>query len=199
MTTKQKPKSDYTSVAGLKARGWTDRFIKDLLGEPDKLGRNPHYRSAAPVRLYEMTRVIEVELTDKFKSKPDTTKQKLAAKKAANTKRQALLDYIERLEITIPAIPFPELLIQACDSYNSWNLCNDKFAQPTDSKDFLNRITVNFLRHECSAYESELYRLFGVVGKQEGYRLLKERVLEEIADVYPCLTGECHRQQNKLQ
>jgi hypothetical protein len=41
------------SVAGLCCRGgWTRRLIDTLLGEPDKLARNPHYASAAPMRLY---------------------------------------------------------------------------------------------------------------------------------------------------
>ena len=41
------------SVAGLCCRGgWTRGLIDKLLGEPDKLARNPHYATAAPMRLY---------------------------------------------------------------------------------------------------------------------------------------------------
>jgi hypothetical protein len=55
------------SVAGLCCRGgWTRRLIDRLLGEPDKLARNPHYASAAPMRLYLLERVAEVEQTPEY-------------------------------------------------------------------------------------------------------------------------------------
>jgi len=43
------------SIAGLKARGWTQAFIT-LLGEPDMVRRNSHYAKLAPMRLYDTVR-----------------------------------------------------------------------------------------------------------------------------------------------
>jgi len=44
MPTTQAPPA-HLSVAGLKARGWTDAQVRTLLGEPDLLVDNPHHRS----------------------------------------------------------------------------------------------------------------------------------------------------------
>ena len=49
-------KPQMISIAGLKARGWTQALIT-LLGEPDVVGRNSHYAKSAPMRLYDTARV----------------------------------------------------------------------------------------------------------------------------------------------
>ena len=45
----------------LKARGWTPARIRQILGEPDLLGTNPIYKTAAPTRLYLKERVQAAE------------------------------------------------------------------------------------------------------------------------------------------
>jgi hypothetical protein len=45
----------------LKQRGWTAALIKKFLDPPDATRPNPHYKSAAPMRLYMATRVEAVE------------------------------------------------------------------------------------------------------------------------------------------
>lgn len=52
---------DYCSKAGLKARGWTEAQIRDILGEPDHTVTNPHYGSAAPMQLFSLRRVQAAE------------------------------------------------------------------------------------------------------------------------------------------
>ena len=64
--TAQPKQQDYYSVSSLKHRGWTDAMIRDMLGDPDKRGVNPHYRSAFKTRLYLITRVKGVEATPQF-------------------------------------------------------------------------------------------------------------------------------------
>jgi hypothetical protein len=62
-------RSPMASIAGLCCRGgWTRRLIDKLLGEPDKLARNPHYISAAPMRLYLLERVAEIEQTPEYQT-----------------------------------------------------------------------------------------------------------------------------------
>jgi hypothetical protein len=59
---------DFISASGLKwQRFWTDSLIKKFLGEPDKLGINPHYRTGPRVRLYNLKRVVDVEKSPEFK------------------------------------------------------------------------------------------------------------------------------------
>ena len=72
------------SVAGLKARGWTDSLIKTFLGEADKLARNPHYTWAgAPMRLYLLERVEAVERTPAFLERRTKLAERAAQRKAS--------------------------------------------------------------------------------------------------------------------
>lgn len=50
-------KPEYLSTLKLKERGWTDGMIRRFLGEPDATRPNPHYKCAAPMKLYELKRV----------------------------------------------------------------------------------------------------------------------------------------------
>lgn len=43
------------------ARGWSRQLVDQLLGSPDETKHNPHYRSAAPMRLYSLARVKRAE------------------------------------------------------------------------------------------------------------------------------------------
>ena len=58
-------KPQMISIAGLKARGWTQALIT-LLGEPDVVGRNSHYAKSAPMRLYDTARVASFEVSSEF-------------------------------------------------------------------------------------------------------------------------------------
>jgi hypothetical protein len=60
-------RSDYTTSVGMAEHGWTKAMIRELLGEPDKLAPNPHYRSAAPMRLYKVERVLAIQNSYSFK------------------------------------------------------------------------------------------------------------------------------------
>ncbi len=72
---------------GLKARGWTEAMIRDLLGEPDLYADNPHYKSAAPRRLWRLQKAEAAEATPEFTSRRDrAARQCAAAAKAAGTR-----------------------------------------------------------------------------------------------------------------
>ena len=63
-------KEKITPTRLISERGWTKGLINDLLGKPDVLVDNPHYKSAAPMRLYFLDRVKHIEQTsDVFKSR----------------------------------------------------------------------------------------------------------------------------------
>lgn len=51
----------YYTQAELRARGWRLSTIRDTLGEPDWLGGNPFYKSAAPTKLWSIKRVLTEE------------------------------------------------------------------------------------------------------------------------------------------
>lgn len=68
------------------------------------------------------------------------------------------------------------------------------YASERSSPEFLERITVNYLRHELSSYENHLTRVAGQVGAEDAYWRIKEKVLDAIAGAYPHLAAECCRQ-----
>lgn len=75
-------------TSGLKERGWTEAMIRDLLGEPDLLADNPHYKSAAPWRLWRLQRAAAAEATPEFTTaKARAERACAAAGKAAETRR----------------------------------------------------------------------------------------------------------------
>ncbi|MFF8381381.1 hypothetical protein ACF07V_35315 [Streptomyces sp. NPDC015661] len=55
------------------------------------------------------------------------------------------------------------------------------------------RWQVSYLRHALSRYDSLLDGLYGETGRGEAERLLRRRLYEAIASVYPSLAGECLR------
>lgn len=98
-----------------------------------------------------------------------------------------------------------EVIQRACNSYNAYKeeqafrtgFYDWQRATPGLDTAFLDRITVNYLRHELSHYEVELTRIFGKVGKEEAYVHLNSKVYAAIAALYPKLASECERQAER--
>ena len=73
---------------GLKERGWTESMIRDLLGEPDLMVDNPHYKSAAPMRLWRLQRAEAIEASPEFAARRERAERQCAAAgKAAETRK----------------------------------------------------------------------------------------------------------------
>ena len=62
---KTKEKIEYICYSSLKSRGWTDKLISNLL-PPPKLVRNPHYKSAPEMKLWDKKVVEEAEKQPEF-------------------------------------------------------------------------------------------------------------------------------------
>lgn len=59
----------YICITDLKReRGWTGKLIDRFLPEPDKVEPNPFYPSSYPMKLYKLSRVLEVEQCLTFKN-----------------------------------------------------------------------------------------------------------------------------------
>lgn len=199
---KHKYPNSYITVSRLKSNGWTDNTINNLLGEPDKFADNPYYRCAAPMRLYERERVLALERSDVFiQGEALLEERRATALKAVETKKQKLFQHIKNVKIDVPVLPHDELIAKACKHYNDWGyLKEDRIvALPTDSRDFLNRISVNYLRHELTSYEHELDKIFGKVGIAEGRNRIRAKVYNAIAKRYLYLSEECQRQRRERE
>jgi len=196
-----KKEQTMASRAGLKARGWTDALVTRFLGEPDELVPNPHYKSAAPMRLYYLDRVVIAETTDDFKAAQVKAKARSDTGKAvADAKRVETMRQIDAFEFKVPLLEKEALIDRACHHYNRlWRDRGeyDKAASPASDPTFLERITVNYLRHACSKYERQLERQFGKIGADDARLAVKKKVLATIAEQYPDLATECHRQAER--
>lgn len=200
-----KEKEMYYNKAQLKKRGWTDSIIKKMNLTPDLLKQNPFYKKAPQMKLYLMKSIEELENTEQFiKLIEKSAKRKKSAIKSTETKTDKIISYVDSLKITIPKISSEGLKKNAIANYNdfeSYKSAWDKnyepnYYEPNDyDSDFLARIQVNYIRHQLTSYDKELKGIFGKTGKYKAYKILKNRVLDEIAKQYPILKKECQKQK----
>lgn len=207
MSKNKKKKVEYLGVPLLKERGWTKTMIDTLMPMHDDEWENPRYKSAYPMKVYKKVRVERFERNRRWKemhakSLVRIAAGKKAAKKALETKRKNAIREAKNVDVDIVKIEEKEVLKLAIDHYNDRNgdyfFSRGKFKSYASLKsdpDFLERITVNFIRHELTSYEYELYRLSGVVGRDCAYQVIKNVVLDKIAEVYPHLACECEGQK----
>jgi hypothetical protein len=189
--------SEMITMPQLRERGWTPVMVRDLLGEPDEQRRNPVYRSAAPMRLYAAERVAAAEADPRFaERKAISAKRSAVSAAVADRKRDELLAQAAAVRAQVPRMTRERLIREACDSYNAHRAARGdaSMAMPGSDPEFLERISVNYLRHELTGYESELAALFGKTGRSEASAVIRECVYDAIADAYPELAAECTRQ-----
>ena len=75
-------------VVELRQRGWSDRLIRELLGEPDAIrGSNYHWKGP-PRQLYVCDRVIAAEADPAFVSYQESRARRSAASKATAERKQ---------------------------------------------------------------------------------------------------------------
>ncbi len=200
--------------------GFSKTLIAKLLPEP-KLVKNPHYKTAAPMRLFNKQDVLDAMELEEFKlALEKREKRKAAAAKATETKTNNLIGRMSDLgkEIHIEVIPDAELIkrvlgdnefnikyrmenhVAYLERNGDWEeyfeelekLENFEFHQP--GEETLNRWIVNYIRHNLLKYGEALLNLRGQTGKDEGYKELKKQILYKIAATYPKYADECMRQ-----
>lgn len=171
--------------------GLTDKLIT-LLGEPDKLAPNPHYRSAAPMALYLQERVEAwIETHQEVIAAADTKKR--SAAKAITTKRNAtrqkVITLLQRLDMR--PLPTQAVLVHRVSDfilarYGEWP------SYPTQ------KAICSFIRHAYTNYETILHELSGMVGNGDYFYSIKLylccRIVKRYAlDIHPrAAAGETH-------
>ena len=205
--------SKMITKSGVKERGWTDSMIRRFADPCDEEAVNPHYRNAAPMRLYREVRIEAIEQTSDWQAAlAKSLERRKAAAKATETKNASALFedqtsemgnticWAKSVEIRVPVMA-PDLLLQ--NAIEHFNLRSNfygsySFASEKSGSDFLNRIQVNFIRHELTSYESLLSEKFGLVGSEQAYVIIKQRTLDAIAETYPYLSDECVGQSSRV-
>src|ERR1700759_2599134 len=83
--------------------GWSQAAIKKFLGPHDIEKPNPHYKKAAPLKLYYEKRIMEAETTPEFDNFcTQNAKRKESAKKGTETKILKAIEYANNVVIIIP-------------------------------------------------------------------------------------------------
>lgn len=186
----------------LKERGWTETRVKKFLDPPDATRPNPHYRSAAPMRLYAIARVEAAESREDWKQAALRSRGRSEAGKAVAARKAAeLVKAVKQLPITVTRLPPDQLLEQAITSYNEfheellWERGHDyEPAHAGSDLAFLARITVNYIRHHLTAYDTHLEEVAGRIGVRQAIAAIRYRVYAAIEETYPDLAEECQRQ-----
>ena len=191
-------KEELLTKSSVKERGWTEGLIARFLLHPDQTKQNPHYKSGPPMKLYRLDRVEEAEASPIFQdAAAGLARRRQGAKKAVATKRAKTEAYFDRVRISVPRLSEEKLTKRACDHYNAMQLGRSDmewYASERSDPEFLERISVNYLRHEMSSYEYHLARVAGQVGAEDAYWRIKEKMLDAITEAYPQLAAECRRQ-----
>lgn len=189
----------YVAASDLKRAGWTEGLIKKLLGAPDAQQPNPH-NSLMKMRLYRTERVEAVIATAEFAELKALSEQRSQRAKALAEARAAkLAEQAKLLTVAVRVVHDGSLLTaSAIRAYNARNINTydsaGEFAMPTSPPEFLERITVNYIRHELTDYDRELSQQAHKAGAEAARRIIRHKVYAAIADAYPRFAAECQRQ-----
>ena len=180
--------------AELKDRGWTEAMIRQILGKPDVV---LELRNRRTLHLWRAAKVEAAEATPGFQERVAAGQRRAATGlKVAEVRRQATLDWVQGIRVRVPVLEKDELYRQARRSYEAlWESRDDPRTTAGADGTFLDRIAVNFLRHECTRYEALLDDAGGRIGRAEAEVAIRQKVLRCIAEAYPYLAAECERQR----
>ena len=183
----------------LERPGWTRAGVTRFLGDPDATKPNPRYRSAAPTRLYDPARVEATEATPEFGSWRAASEARSAkAAQAAAVRAEETVQYAGTMPLTLHAqFGLSQAAAAAGQDWLAQKVARGEYAAELPDRsnsDFWDRITINWLRHQSTNYERALAELAGKPGMDDAYSVIRQRVLDLIADRYPSLADECCRQ-----
>ena len=172
--------------------GWSRTILRNLLGDPDL--RKKIYGRSNPACLYHLSRVIAAEATREFADAQELlAKRKASSIRAVNTKIDKLMSDIAVMSVSVKAIKLDCLQQLAIDAYNDWNNYRDPASRHSD-KAFIDRICVNFIRHELTEYDRALWKVAGRTGKNIAVAAIRMKVFAAITVAYPMFHSECNRQ-----
>lgn len=171
----------------LKARGWTEAIIQQLLGEPDKTRRNP--RGRYPICLFEVPRVVAAEASPEFLSRQSAAKLRRERQLAIfKIKFEENLRLIGEMSVQVTSISREELTSRAISEYNSFNADREKGASADSDPEFIERICFNFVRHNLTRYDMAFEKTVRQAYRAELNYELQSRFADAIVEVYDWLS-----------
>jgi hypothetical protein len=183
-------------------RGWTSALIKRFLGAPDIVQKHKRLRAKWEEHLYAGSRVEEVEASAEFICELEKSEfRRERGRETAERLKRELLEKLATMEVEIVKLEESELLERAINHFNRrrWHKTDDyDVFEPVASVDsdsgFLERITVNYIRHNLTSYDRLLREQAGKIGVRETGPVIKRTIFNRIAEAYPHLREECERQ-----
>ena len=181
------------STPELKARGWTSAARARFLRYHDDTRANPH---GGVMKFYLTARVKRKERSKAWQSSLEQSiTRKAASQRAVETKTDRLDEYVKSIKVEVPLMTRTELVSRAIEHYNEFWFGTGKRAVEGDDDTFLERISVNYLRHELTLYERHLDEIAGKTGARGARSLLRSTIYDKIGETYPDLWDECMRQE----
>jgi len=182
-----------TQTSVLARPGWSKGVLAQLLGEPDL--RKKVFGRTSLSALYLESRVVAAENSDAHQSlQASLANRKSAAAKAVVTKTNQLLAAVEVMRVDVIVMRLSEVHKLAIASYNAYHEQFGNTASPKSDAAFLNRICVNFIRHELTEYDYALADVAGKIGITKAVDGIRQKVYSAIARAYPGFATECERQ-----
>lgn len=183
--------------------GFTRKMIEILCPEPDDEAYNPRFACAAPMKLWNAERIDQIMASSEFKKlKSQADKRREASAKGNATKlaktRKMVDEHIADIEVhrlDFKLVEEEALLDKQAFDCSRGHYDSDPFHAPQSDQQ---RWIVNYIRHNLTSYDHDLYETKGQVGTHQEYSRYKQAVLEVIARQYPEVANACQAQIDRL-
>ncbi len=122
-----------------------------------------------------------------------TANRRITRQHAGQIPANVVLRAARKVRIDIPELTATEVVRRSLQHYNARNP-NKRPATVRSDARFVARLCVNWLRHDCSQYDTSRTLIRDSTVANEAGEILKKRTLTAIAEAYPWLSAECVRQ-----
>jgi len=212
------------SLSGLKARGWSQRLVDTVLGEPHALADNPHYKCAAPMRLYYRAHVETLEQLPDVHAAIERSLNQSASKKRSNIARREteeieqrqraeawakaeaeretkraqdeaeLFKNIWETPVTVTAMDRWELEEKAVRHHAAWYR-NGRATQVNSlPRQALDALVLEYIELHLLVWQQNKTVELSRKRAKDWYRTIGTRISDAVAAAYPHLAETCRRQ-----
>ena len=108
---------------------------------------------------------------------------------------EAATDLVVELSPDVLRLSAARLQNRAIDHYNQHWCGAQKHARASDRPEFLERLTVNYLRHACSHYENWLEDMKHAPGAKQARVIVRHKITYAIVTAFPHLEEAALKQQ----
>lgn len=174
----------FFSARELRARGWTRGLIRTFLGPPDATAER-----ASPLRpqfLYQANRVLLSECEPAFVqalNRAERAATRARARNAASTARAVAIARAQAVDLSCiqPQARYVETVQAACRNHQA------SFIDDSGLPFGWERVAVEFYLQHAQPLFATLDDFFGVPGVREARTVLRNRILDRIAECYSAL------------